>query len=221
MANYDPSLEDFCDILRDYSLSGLSYLGKINGRAKEDIAKTFGGIIEDNKEELAHKFSRAKASKKISFNLIPMPKPHCSDFLISFFVPQFQFPKNGKFRCSFYLITWMDHKGGRTLAFRFEPGESIDSPHSYAHMQLTRTIKHLSFSTNFELWAPVSYPAFPSQLNTPLQFFAATMVAVHGYSPRQDAKFVSDVIKTAMQTANAADRGRRVVEEIQRVFGSG
>jgi hypothetical protein len=220
MADYDPSLVEFCDILRDYSLSGLNYFGKIAGRAKEDIVKTFGGIIEDNKEELTYKFGAAKVSKKTNFKLIPMPKPHCSDFLISFFVPQFQFPKRGKFLCSFYLITWTDHKGGRTLAFRFEPGESIDSAHSYSHMQLTRTIKHLSFSTQFETWTPTSYPAFPSRLNTPLQFFAAAAISVHGYSPKQDAKFVSAVIRTAMQTANQADRGRRVVEEIQRVFGS-
>ena len=114
MADYDPSLDEFCDILRDYSLSGLSYFGKIEGRARNDIAKTFGGIIENNREALAHKFSTVKASKKTAFNLIPMPQPHCTDFLVSFFVPLFRFPTKGKFSCSFYLITWTDHKGGRT-----------------------------------------------------------------------------------------------------------
>ena len=45
-------------------------------------------------------------------------------------------------------------------------------------------------------------------------------MAVHGYSPKEDALFVSSAIRSAMGTANAALRGRKIIDEMERVFGS-
>jgi hypothetical protein len=219
-SDYDPSLSDFCDILKDYSLSGLDYFSKIGGKPKADIERTFGSLIENESQALEYKFSEAKRQRQSSFNFIPMPKPSGNDFLISFFVPRFRFLNKAKFHCAFCLIVWINQEGGKTIAFRFEPGDYGNSPHAYSHLQLSRVVRLPDHTTNIEKWMPVSYPAFPFRLDTPLQFFAATAVAVHGYSPQQDARFVAKAMRTAMQNGTAADRGRRVVAEIERVFGA-
>ena len=48
----------------------------------------------------------------------------------------------------------------------------------------------------------------------------ATAIAVHGYSSKEDALFVAGAIRSAMGTANAALRGRKIIDEMERVFGS-
>jgi hypothetical protein len=72
-------------------------------------------------------------------------------------------------------------------------------------------------SDNSAGWMPISSPAFPSRLKTPFEFFMATAIAVHGYSPKEDALFVSSAIRSAMGTAL---RGRKIIDEMERVFGS-
>ena len=219
MTEYDPSLADFCDILKDYSLSGLDYFGKIQGRRKADIERTFGNLIENDRQAIEYKFSEVKRQRAPSFNFIPMPKPQGKNFVISFIVPRFRFQKKENFQCALCLIVWIDHGGGKTVAFRFEPADDGGSPHSYPHLQLSRIVKLPNLTTSLENWAPDSYPAFPFRLATPLQFFAAAAIAVHGYAPKQNALYVTNAMTTAMQTASAAERGRKVVGEIQRIFG--
>jgi hypothetical protein len=222
MANdYDPSLEDFCDILKDYSLTGLKYFRELGGQPRIDLLKMFNGgnLIESASEALEHKFSEAKKRRDPHFNLIPMPRPHGRDFLISFFAPRFDFsPKDKEFDCSFYLVLWISHDGGgRSIAFRLEPADRAAGPHSYPHLQICRTIKKPRFNSSLE-WAPDSSPAFPIRLQTPLHFFAATAVAVHGFAPTKNADYVAGVIQAAMQEGAAADRARKVIGEIRRVF---
>jgi hypothetical protein len=148
-----------------------------------------------------------------------MPKPSGKDFEISFFSPRFEYLAKSQFRCSFLLIAWINHDDGRTVAFRFEAAHADSSSHAYPHLQLTRIMSAPDHTASFEKWIPQSYPAFPFFLSNPLSFFAAVVVAVHGFSRKQKSLYVAEAVSLAMREGNSALRGRRVVEEIQRLFG--
>ena len=57
---YDPSLEDFCDILKDYSLSGINFWRGLSSKKQTDVARMFGPWIENDPQQLEHKFSEAR-----------------------------------------------------------------------------------------------------------------------------------------------------------------
>jgi hypothetical protein len=216
---YDPSLGDFCDILKDYALSGISFWHTLGGKRQTEVARLFGPLIENDPQQLEWKFSEAKKERAPQFNFIPMPEPSGRDFVISFFVPRFDFSSGKKFRCGFLLVAWINHNGGRTVAFRFEAAHGDNTSHAYDHLQLTRIMNSPDHTSSFEKWIPQSYPAFPFVLANPLEFFATIAVAVHGYSRKHKAHYVAKTVSSAMQDGNAALRGRRVVEEINRLFG--
>jgi hypothetical protein len=216
---YEPTLGEFCDILKDYSNSGIAYWKSLGGERQQDISKMFGPLIENNSLQLEFKFSKIKKKREEIFNFIPMPQPSGNDFAISFFVPSFEFLGGSRFQCSFGLVAWIDHDKGRTVAFRFEPAHADDSSHAYPHLQLTRIVKSPSHTSSFEKWMPQSYPAFPFGLSSPVEFFAAVAVAVHGYSRAHRALYVAEAVGAAMKAGNSALRGKRVVDEIHRLFG--
>jgi hypothetical protein len=220
MQPYDPPLADFCDILKDYSLSGLNFFRGLGARDQDRVRRTIGPtLIEDERQQIEYKFSQAKSRKSPSFNFIPMPKP-TGDFAVSFFVPRFRFVEGGHFRCAFCLIAWVDHGDGQTISFRLEPADEDDTTHSYNHIQLSRSVRSPDMATTMPTWIPQSYPAFPLGLSTPLQFFAATTVAVHGYSRKDKALYIGKAIMTGSGESNAASRTLKVLTEIHRIFDS-
>jgi hypothetical protein len=176
-------------------------------------------LIEDERQKIERKFSEAKKRRLPHFNFIPMPKP-TDDFTVSFFVPRFQFTDGDNFRCAFCLVAWIDHGDGQTISFRLEPADADNMPHSYNHIQLSRKVRSPDMATTVPSWLPSSYPAFPVGLSTPLQFFAAIAVAVHGYSRDQKALYIGQAITTGSAESNAAIRARRVLNEIHRIFDS-
>jgi hypothetical protein len=216
--DYNPPLADFCDILRDYSLSGLSFYRNLAGPSKKEIFSQLGLLIEDDAQALEWKFSEVKNRRPQEIRLVPMPKPSGTDFFASFFVPQFRFLPKKQFACSFSLLFWVNHDGGRTIAFRLEPAGEGTNAHGYSHVQISQLVKFPRHETSLEKWVPTSYPAFPCRLEAPLHFFAAAAMAVHGFNAQTNSHYFASAITAAMQTGGSAERARRILSEVQRAF---
>jgi hypothetical protein len=210
---YQPSLGDFCDILRDYSHSGLKYFKKLPGAIQQGIRQSLGNKLEENSQLFDLKFSKIKQGKSSSLNFLPMPQPGGDDFAASFFLPYIT--GTSCYTCSFTVLFWINFGKGATCAIRFEPSGGQDNAHGYTHMQLSRDVQGMS--TSFELWTPSSYPAVPLGYHHPIQLFVGIATAVHGYAPGPKASnnYVRRAILDAIGDASAA---KKILCEVDRML---
>lgn len=208
--SYEPSLADFCEIVKKYALHGLYHFDRM-GSAKRNLiqARIPPMMLELNKQRLEIKFKSVGSGTPQDFDFIPMPPPESgAKFDAAFFVPRFTLGQDNTFSCAFCLLLWKDHrevnshgKQGRTYSFRVEPIEL--GSHAYAHLQLSRDVDRPSLPTDLPSWMCTSYPAFPIHSSSPLRMFLTALVAIHGYNASEPTKFANAVIESAVQNANS------------------
>jgi hypothetical protein len=114
-----------------------------------------------------------------SAKFIPMPGEQPSGIEHSFFMPI----RIDAARAAFDLLLLCPHE--KCLGFRFEPGDSGDTTHSYGHIQMNRAM----FGGDLKIeglpaWVPKSYPAFPLRTSEPLEMFLSMATSIHGYRKR-------------------------------------
>jgi hypothetical protein len=218
---YEPSLLEYCEILRDYGLSGLSYFDSLGSATRSKVMKRLAKIsVEDTEYKIRTKFSKAASCSVTSFGLLPMPKPGGSEVEMGFFLPRFRYFPSQKFSCSFCLLLWRDwsrSRAGKASSFRLEVADT-NGAHSYAHVQLSRAIRYPDFKTDVEDWWPDSYPAFPLLTNSPIGMFLALVTALHGYDKRDEARYATATIRSSMQAASSVGRAGRIVSELDRLW---
>ncbi|MBR0894600.1 hypothetical protein JQ616_06545 [Bradyrhizobium tropiciagri] len=217
---YEPDLETFCDILRDYSRHGLTYFKTHSTALQGMLRASLGGHIEDNDDRIERKLATLKKGGQADLSFLPMPKPSGKEIKAGFFLPRIVPGDEGKYQCSFEIIFWIERDRGKTFGMRFEPaGENPSDSHCYPHVQLTRQFDPPTVTTHLESWMPTSYPAIPLGYKHPLQLFLGMAVALHGYSANGKEEYARAVIIDAMRRGQAALRAKQILEEVKRMLG--
>jgi hypothetical protein len=220
VAEYQPGLEEYCEIVLDYSLSGLAYLRDIPERVRtRAVRRLHLTNIEDDEWRIREKFKKAANRKPPEFGFLPMPKPGGNEIEVGFFVPRFRYLPKAKFVCDYCLLLWreMPNSGsGKVAAFRLETPDQ--GAHSYSHVQLSRSVRNPDFDCDLPKWMPDSYPAFPLVSESPVGMFLATATALHGYDRNDATTYVAGMLRKAMAQGASAARGARLVSELNRMW---
>jgi len=115
-----------------------------------------------------------------ALRFIPMPPVGMRGMERCFFLPIREKTDDGSFVVSFDLFVLVEQQN--CLAFRFEPADPPDHPHSYTHVQLcTKLVRKTLILNVLPPWMPVSYPAFPVSASGPVELFLAMATSVHGH----------------------------------------
>ena len=213
---FEPALEGYCEILRDYSLNGLGYFNSLRSEIRTKVSRRLRVQIEDDEWAIRDKFKKAAAqSAQVSFGLLPMPKPGDDNLELAFFIPRFRRGPASSFSCSFCLLLWrnvVQTSVGRAMAFRFEVSDP--GAHSYPHIQMSRIVRDPVCKTDWPDWSPDSYPAFPLAAESPIAMFLSLITAMHGYDPADTTKYVQAAIRDSMRQASSAARADKLVAEL-------
>ncbi len=225
---YNWSRGEYCDLLKDYALSGLKYYNSVSENFKTRVMRHLHNKIESDEWNIRRQFNSISRGQDEIFGFLPMPKPSGNDFSLGFFIPKFRHMEKQKFLCSYDIMLWIDNdengsvdqiRRGKTIAFRLEPADQDSSPHAYPHIQISRAIRAPAIRTSVPKWVPESYPAFPMGLASPVGFFAAVVTSVHGYSKSEKDKYAPKILREAMSQGKAANRAPKILDEIDRLLG--
>jgi hypothetical protein len=141
-----------------------------------------------------------------ALRFIPMPPVGMKGMERCFFLPIRERRDDGSFAVSFDLFVLVARQN--CLAFRFEPADPPDHPHSYTHVQLcTRLVRKTLILKVLPDWMPVSYPAFPVSASGPVELFLAMATSVHGHNRNGLARLLQDIFASVPNDAKhyAAD----------------
>lgn len=218
---YEPPLAEYCEILRDYSLSGLAHLKDVQSPAVTKLRRRFRSVsIEEDEWTIRDKFKKIAArNTSTTFGLLPMPKPGGGDLEIGFFIPRFSFKPASRFTCSFCLMLWRDWANsgaGKSIAFRLEVADP--GAHCYPHVQMSRAVRAPDFTSDWPDWLMDSYPAFPLATGSPIGMFLSLVTALHGYDESDATRYARLTLQNSMHQASSPGRANKLAAELSRLW---